>query len=276
MRKQFLSILFMVLILSVSASVMAAQPPKADDQKTLYALGAYIAAAGNISLFNLSAEELKFVQQGFADKVLNKKLTADPEAFQDKINQFAQTRIKAAAEVQKQKSGGFLDKAAKEKGARKLASGLVITTLKEGKGAQPKATDTVKVHYTGTFIDGKVFDSSVKRGEPAEFPLNNVIPCWTEGVGLMKVGEKAKLVCPSNIAYGDMGVLQQSRAVPRSSLKLSCSISRSNPDPLEFSGPFSFTVIAGESEKGPLFYAALPHPNRVTSRTHHQTMSFRA
>ncbi|HEX8908988.1 MAG TPA: FKBP-type peptidyl-prolyl cis-trans isomerase, partial [Anaeromyxobacteraceae bacterium] len=70
---------------------------------------------------------------------------------------------------------------------------------------QPKETDTVKVHYTGTLIDGKVFDSSVKRGQPAEFPLNQVIKCWTEGVAKMKVGGKAKLVCPSSIAYGDEG-----------------------------------------------------------------------
>ncbi len=70
---------------------------------------------------------------------------------------------------------------------------------------QPKPTNFVKVNYTGTFIDGKEFDSSVKRGQPVEFPLNRVIPCWTEGIGMMKVGGKAKLVCPSNLAYGDQG-----------------------------------------------------------------------
>lgn len=84
-------------------------------------------------------------------------------------------------------------------------SGLVIQTLKEGTGTAPKATDTVKVHYRGTFIDGKEFDSSYKRGEPAEFPLNRVIPCWTEGLQKMKVGGKAKLVCPPAIAYGARG-----------------------------------------------------------------------
>ena len=84
-------------------------------------------------------------------------------------------------------------------------SGLVIQTLKEGTGTAPKATDTVKVHYRGTFIDGKEFDSSYKRGEPAEFPLNRVIPCWTEGLQKMKVGGKAKLTCPPAIAYGSRG-----------------------------------------------------------------------
>ncbi|MDP3139656.1 MAG: FKBP-type peptidyl-prolyl cis-trans isomerase [Burkholderiaceae bacterium] len=84
-------------------------------------------------------------------------------------------------------------------------SGLVFQSLKEGAGASPAATDTVKVHYRGTFADGKEFDSSYKRGEPTEFPLNRVIPCWTEGVQRMKPGGKAKLTCPPSIAYGERG-----------------------------------------------------------------------
>ena len=85
------------------------------------------------------------------------------------------------------------------------ASGLVYESLKDGTGESPKATDTVKVHYKGTFLDGKEFDSSYKRGEPTEFPLNRVIPCWTEGVQRMKPGGKAKLTCPPAIAYGERG-----------------------------------------------------------------------
>ncbi len=84
-------------------------------------------------------------------------------------------------------------------------SGLVYQSLKDGSGAVPAATDTVKVHYRGTFLDGREFDSSYKRGEPTEFPLNRVIPCWTEGVQLMKPGGKAKLTCPPAIAYGERG-----------------------------------------------------------------------
>lgn len=95
--------------------------------------------------------------------------------------------------------------AAKEKGAQKTASGLVYVPLKEGTGASPKATDRVRVHYEGKLTDGKVFDSSLKRGEPIDFGLNQVIPCWTEGVQKMKVGGKAKLVCPPAIAYGERG-----------------------------------------------------------------------
>ncbi len=96
-------------------------------------------------------------------------------------------------------------KAAAEPGAATSASGLVYRALKEGKGASPAATDVVRVHYRGTFPDGREFDSSYKRGQPASFPLNRVIKCWTEGVQKMKVGGKAKLTCPAPIAYGAGG-----------------------------------------------------------------------
>ena len=95
--------------------------------------------------------------------------------------------------------------AAKEAGAVVTASGLVYLSLKDGTGASPTANDKVKVHYRGTFPDGKEFDSSYKRGEPIEFPLSGVIKCWTEGVQRMKVGGKAKLTCPAAIAYGARG-----------------------------------------------------------------------
>jgi FKBP-type peptidyl-prolyl cis-trans isomerase FkpA len=94
---------------------------------------------------------------------------------------------------------------AKEAGAVVTPSGLVYKSLREGSGASPTASDVVKVHYRGTFADGKEFDSSYKRNEPAQFPLNGVIPCWTEGVQKMKVGGKAKLTCPAAIAYGARG-----------------------------------------------------------------------
>ncbi|MDQ3187991.1 MAG: FKBP-type peptidyl-prolyl cis-trans isomerase [Pseudomonadota bacterium] len=98
-----------------------------------------------------------------------------------------------------------IGKAAAENGAVKTDSGMVYRSLTEGKGASPKATDTVQVHYKGTFPDGKEFDSSYKRGQPTEFPLNRVIKCWTEGVQRMKVGGKAKLTCPPSLAYGEKG-----------------------------------------------------------------------
>ena len=101
--------------------------------------------------------------------------------------------------------GDFAQMAAKEPGAKVTASGLVYRSLQDGQGASPMATDKVKVHYRGTFPDGKEFDSSYKRNQPIDFPLNGVIACWTEGVQLMKVGGKAKLTCPPAIAYGTRG-----------------------------------------------------------------------
>ena len=96
-------------------------------------------------------------------------------------------------------------KAAAEPGAVVTDSGLVYRSLKEGQGAGPAATDTVKVHYRGTFPDGREFDSSYARGKPIDFPLNKVIKCWTEGVQRMKVGGRARLTCPAAIAYGERG-----------------------------------------------------------------------
>ncbi len=98
-----------------------------------------------------------------------------------------------------------LTKAAQEPGAATTPSGLVYRSLKDGTGPSPQATDTVRVHYRGTFPDGREFDSSYKRGKPASFPLNRVIKCWTEGVQRIKVGGKAKLTCPAAIAYGERG-----------------------------------------------------------------------
>ncbi|MEF7613585.1 FKBP-type peptidyl-prolyl cis-trans isomerase [Aquincola sp. MAHUQ-54] len=95
--------------------------------------------------------------------------------------------------------------AAKEPGATVTSSGLVYRSLKDGTGPQPAASDRVRVHYRGVLADGKEFDSSIARGTPAEFPLNRVIPCWTEGVQRIKVGGKARLTCPPGIAYGERG-----------------------------------------------------------------------
>jgi FKBP-type peptidyl-prolyl cis-trans isomerase FkpA len=99
----------------------------------------------------------------------------------------------------------YLDKAAAQPGAVRTDSGLVYRELRAGSGESPKASDTVTVHYRGTLVDGTEFDSSYKRNEPAQFPLSQVIPCWTEGVQKMKVGGKSELVCPASIAYGDRG-----------------------------------------------------------------------
>ena len=189
--------------LLASAIVAGAADLKTDDDKTLYALG--LALSRNLSVFSLKPAELDMVQQGLADGVLGKQPQVDFDAYATKIQNLAKARSSAMADVEKKQATEFLDKAAAEKGAKKTSSGLIYTEIKPGTGDSPKASDRVKVHYNGTLRDGTVFDSSVKRGEPATFPLNGVIPCWTEGVQLMKVGGKSKLVCPSSIAYGDRG-----------------------------------------------------------------------
>ena len=191
------------LVIAASAARAGGPELKTDDDKTLYALGLWV--SDKLSPFNLSEKELALVQAGVADGVLKREKKVDLNTFGPKINDLASARMNAGAEANKKAAQPFLDKAAAEKGAKKTASGLVYSELKGGSGDSPKATDTVKVHYTGTLSDGTVFDSSVKRGEPATFPLNGVIKCWTEGLQLMKVGGKAKLVCPSDIAYGDQG-----------------------------------------------------------------------
>lgn len=198
----FIAALMLWFSLGLS-SVFAASEPTNDDQKTLYALG--LAISQSLGSFTLSESELDLVKSGLTDGVLKRPPKVDLQAYGPKIQQLQQTRGAAAAEVEKKAGAAYLTKAAAESGAKKTESGAVITTIKEGKGANPKATDTVKVHYHGTLIDGTVFDSSVKRGEPATFGLNQVIKCWTEGVQQIKVGGKSKLVCPSNLAYGDKG-----------------------------------------------------------------------
>ncbi len=202
-------ILVMALVLAVAgckqegAKDTAGAPPQTDEQKTFYALG--LSLGRQIQLFDMTPEELAYVKAGLDAQVLGKEPAVDIQTFGPKLSELARTRSTARATKEKEKSKAFLEQAAKEQGAEKTESGLIYKSLQEGTGAQPGPTDMVKVNYRGTLPDGKEFDSSYKRNEPAQFPLNGVIRCWTEGVQKMKVGGKAKLVCPSDLAYGDRG-----------------------------------------------------------------------
>jgi FKBP-type peptidyl-prolyl cis-trans isomerase len=131
--------------------------------------------------------------------------SSEPDASEPDASAPAATEPAASgADENKKKGQEFSDNVAKETGATKTESGIVIRTIKPGAGASPTADDIVKVHYEGKLIDGTVFDSSI-GGEPVEFPLSRVVPCWTEGLQKMKKGEKAQIVCPSSLAYGDAG-----------------------------------------------------------------------
>jgi FKBP-type peptidyl-prolyl cis-trans isomerase FkpA/FKBP-type peptidyl-prolyl cis-trans isomerase FklB len=194
----------LIALVAVGAAGAArGQELKTEEQKTLYALG--LAVSQGLASFNLSEAELDLVKSGLTDGVLHRPAKVEMQTYAPKIKDFQASRQAATASVEKKLGQSFLDKAAAEKGATKTASGVIVTTIKPGTGPSPAASDKVKVHYTGTLIDGTVFDSSVQRGQPATFPLNGVIKCWTEGVGTMKVGGKAKLVCPADAAYGDRG-----------------------------------------------------------------------
>lgn len=174
-----------------------------DEKKTLYALG--LVLAQNLAPFDLSEADLEILKAGVTDGVLGRTAKVELETYGPKIQELGQSRQGRIAEAEGKAATDFLTKMAAEKGAQKSDSGLIMTELKPGTGPMPAATDKVKVHYVGTLRDGTVFDSSVERGEPVTFPLNQVIPCWTEAVQKMKVGSKWKIVCPSAIAYGDQG-----------------------------------------------------------------------
>lgn len=176
-----------------------------DKQKALYGFGILLAQRTPVAQLGLTEAELAEVVKGMQDQVGGKELAVKVEDVGTKVDQLLKQKTDERAAAEKKKGADFLAKMAKEKGAEKTASGLVYISQKAGEGKNPVAADTVKVNYRGTLIDGTEFDSSYKRNQPAEFPLGGVIKCWTEGVAKMKVGGKAKLVCPSDIAYGERG-----------------------------------------------------------------------
>ena len=187
------------------APQQAEAPPalETEDDKSFYSLGYFI--MDRTAGFDLDEREQKLVLAGARDALAGEEPQADPEVHQQRLSAIFRERQSRGAESEKLASQAWVDEHAAEAGAVKTASGLVFIEVEPGEGERPAATDTVRVHYHGTTRDGTVFDSSVDRGTPAVFPLNRVIPCWTEALQRMAVGGKARIVCPSSIAYGDRG-----------------------------------------------------------------------
>ncbi len=201
----------MTVALAALALVVASQPAcdtgpvslESEEQKTAYTLGYKLGE--NLQPLELPPDEVEAVRAGIADAALGRAARVDLPTYEPRVQALAARRAGAAAAERRPLEEAFLLKALAEEGAERFDSGLIVVHTSEGTGAMPSATDQVKVHYHGTFSDGSVFDSSVERGAPVVFPLNRVIPCWTEGLRKIKAGGKAKLTCPSNIAYGDNG-----------------------------------------------------------------------
>ncbi len=176
---------------------------KADPEKALRDIGLSIGKSlESLGLSSAEAEKvIAAIRQGIADP---SKLTQDQETMEN-INAFARGRMEQKAQKDKAKGDAYVAEQAKQKGAVKTAGGAIVIPVKEGTGASPGPSDKVKVHYTGTLVNGSTFDDSRKRKEPAEFSLQGVVPCWTQALQKMKVGGRAKVVCPSDLAYGAQG-----------------------------------------------------------------------
>ena len=210
--KRTASSLIVLLAAAVLAAPPAPPPTKPEEKKpltpeetkkALYTFGTYIAQRTPLGQADLSPEELATVLKGFQAAALGKPLEEKTDEAMPKVDQLLRERQEARGKAEKAKGATFLETAAKEAGAQKLPSGLIYLETKAGTGAAPAPTDTVKVHYKGTLLDGKTFDSSYDRGEPAVMPLQGVIPGWQEGIQLMPVGSKYKFWIPAKLAYGE-------------------------------------------------------------------------
>ena len=198
----------LVLLACNSQEVKTDTPAKVEteEEKVLYALGLVI-AQNTMEPFKgqFSDAEMAVILQGFADALKGGETIVPLQEFGPKINPMLQERLQRVQAQAEAEGKAFREQAAQEEGAVQTASGLIFKELRAGTGVPPRATDRVKVHYHGSLIDGTVFDSSVERGEPVTFALDQVVKGWTEGLQMMKVGGKAKLTIPPELAYGPGG-----------------------------------------------------------------------
>lgn len=193
----------------VAAPAAEAAAPKYTDVQVFEAFGYLVGQRIGIAEFNLTAEEKAAALKGLEAAFSGEKGKFNPDTFGGEIQRVLGGRQAAAqakaSEKAKGESAAYFEELKKNPAIKSTASGLYYEVIAEGSGPKPKPTDTVKVHYTGKLVDGTKFDSSVDRGEPAEFPLNGVIPGWTEGLQLVGAGGKLKLHIPSNLGYGEQG-----------------------------------------------------------------------
>ena len=197
---------FCILVGFVAVGTACAAEPvlKTEDDKTFYALGNIMAT--QLGAFRMTPAELEVFKAGLSDGILKKTPLVDVDLYRAKIKPIADTRLAAAAVEEKKKGKAYLDTIAAKPGVKKTSSGLLMETVLEGTGKRPAAKDAVKVNYKGSLIDGKVFDASEKHGGPYGVTVDGeppIIKCWNEARVLMKVGGKAKIYCPSELAYGD-------------------------------------------------------------------------
>jgi FKBP-type peptidyl-prolyl cis-trans isomerase FkpA len=177
--------------------------PKTREQKLLYMLGAGIAR--DQAVLRLTPEELEYVYDGLRDQVLREKRAMELELTDEVIDMVNRRMFEQAARG-KEESRGFLEQAAREEGMVKTGSGLLFRSLVEGTGASPSGADEVTVHVRGLGMDGGEFNNSYTQGQPSHFPISKALPCVAEGLQRMKVGGKAKLVCPSELAFQNAGL----------------------------------------------------------------------
>jgi FKBP-type peptidyl-prolyl cis-trans isomerase len=183
--------------------------PAFSESQIIEVFGWFIGKRVGLTELEFTKEEMDSLIKGLSSAVAGKEAPYELAKIGPLMDEFMQKRQGAYVERMKKKSSAdaaaYFTKLKDNKAIVELPSGLRFEITKEGTGAFPKATETVKVHYTGTLVDGTVFDSSVQRGEPAEFPLDQVIPGWTEGLQKVNKGGKIKLYVPANLAYGDEG-----------------------------------------------------------------------
>jgi len=188
----------------------APQPTAQDDAakaqeenaKTLYSLGYMMGNTVKNQLVIENDDEFKYISQGMRDSMTNKPSQTDLDTYKPAVIKRYETDSKKINDKRADDNKKFLDNAKKDRNTKEIDNGILVQTLAKGKGDSPSVSSVVKVNYQGTLTDGRVFDSSVLRGTPAEFPLNQVISCWAKGLQDVKAGGKVKLICPPETAYG--------------------------------------------------------------------------